>query len=108
MFGKKSTSGNGMASTSPSSTFFEKNYCFVYVHAIHVIALRLGEGTIDGFKVRLAQYKQFESSKWEDWVENVFMFSYNIWNFVESISEHKTLTFNCNLHFLYIFEMFNS
>jgi hypothetical protein len=61
--------------------------------------------TIDGFKVRLAQYKQFESSKWEDWVEDVFMSSYDNWSFAESVNEHKTLTFNCSLRFLYIFKM---
>jgi len=60
---------------------------------------------IDLFKTRVAQYKQFENNKWEDWVEDVFMSSYGNWSFAESVSEHKTLIFNCNLCCLYIFEM---
>jgi len=43
MFGNKLTSGNDMASTSPFSTFLEKNSCFVCVDAIHVTTLQLGE-----------------------------------------------------------------
>jgi hypothetical protein len=105
MFGSKSTSGNGMASISLSSTIFEKNSYFVYVDAIHVTALRLGRDTIDEFKALLAQYKKFESSKWEDWVEDVFISSYDSWSFAKLIIVHKTLTFNYSLHFLYIFEM---
>ncbi len=94
-----------MASTSPSSTIFEKNSYFVFVDAVHVTTLQLGEDTIDEFKALLAQYKTFESSKWEDWVEDVFMSSYDSWSFAKLVIEHKTLTFNYSLHFLYIFEM---
>jgi hypothetical protein len=75
MFGSKSINSNGMASTSPSSTIFENNFYFVYVDAIHVTTLQLGEDTIDEFKALLAQHKKFESNKWEDWVEDVFMSS---------------------------------
>jgi len=44
MFGSKSRSGNGIASISPSFTFFENNSYFICVDAIHIIILRLGEG----------------------------------------------------------------
>jgi hypothetical protein len=44
MFGSKSANGNGMAYTSPSSTFFEKNSYFVCVYVVHVMALQLGKG----------------------------------------------------------------
>lgn len=40
----KSRSGNGITSTSPSFTFFEKNSYFVCVDAIHIIVLQWGEG----------------------------------------------------------------
>lgn len=42
--------------------------------------------TIDIFKSKLPQYRQFKNGKWEDWVEDIFMSSYrSSWSFVEFV-----------------------
>jgi hypothetical protein len=57
--------------------------------------------TIEDFKSRLSQYKTIEDGKWEDWVEDTFMSSYESWAFVELIKKFnlcfKFSIFKCNM-----------
>jgi hypothetical protein len=87
MFGSKSINGNGMAFISPSSTFFEKKSCFVYVDAMPYMLWHYNweMDTIDGFKAWLHNINSLKVANGR--------IGLKMSSCVHTVNEHKNLHF---------------